>query len=128
MAEETGWFIGWLLEARARARLLKAFPQRYERLVADHVTLDAHAPADAAAPGSEPAQVVGEADDGDGLQALLVSLGGTTDRPDGGTYHITWSLGPGREPVESNQVIAERGWRATPPIAIDLRPVRRPTP
>ena len=28
---------------------------------------------------------------------MVVELDGTTDRPDGSTYHITWSLGPGRK-------------------------------
>jgi hypothetical protein len=42
----------------------------------------------------------------------VVSIGGTTDRPDGSTYHITWSLSPGREARESNDVIAKLGWKA----------------
>src|SRR3546814_9902597 len=50
-------------------------------------------------------------DDGEGLQALIVSIDGSTDRPDGSTYHITWSLdrSRGRKAVQSNDVIAERG-------------------
>jgi hypothetical protein len=36
------------------------------------------------------------ADDKNGLQALLVSVDGETVRPDGGIYHITWSLDPDR--------------------------------
>ena len=35
-----------------------------------------------------------------------------TERPDGSTYHITWSLGPGREARESNDVLREKGWQA----------------
>jgi len=38
------------------------------------------------------------------------STGDSTRRLDGSTYHITWSLGPGRRAVESNDVIRERGW------------------
>ena len=128
MSEAKAWFIGWSLAAPDREKLLAIFGQRYERLDADHVTLAADAPDEASAPSFVTAQVVGEADDGGGLQALVVSIDGMTDRPDGGTYHITWSLSPGREPVESNRVITEHGWRATPPIAIDLRPVKRPMP
>ena len=37
-----------------------------------------------------------------------IELDGTTDRPDGSTYHITWSLGPGREAHESNDVLRDR--------------------
>jgi hypothetical protein len=41
---------------------------------------------------------------------MVVEIGGTSRRPGGGTYHITWSLGPGREARESNDVIAAHGW------------------
>jgi hypothetical protein len=54
--------------------------------------------------------VVGVADDGVGVQALVVEIGGTLRRPDGSTYHITWSLGRGRRAVESNDVIRDCGW------------------
>jgi hypothetical protein len=119
------WFVGWRLEAAARDALMQAFGQRYARLVADHVTLDAHATTEAALPQERGGDVVGEADDGHGVQALVVRIGGTTDRPGGGTYHITWSLEPGRSAVESNDVIARVGWRSTPEIAVALTPVRR---
>ena len=46
-----------------------------------------------------------------------------TDRPDGSTYHITWSLADGRKPQQSNQVLKERGWAAlADPIPIRLHP------
>jgi hypothetical protein len=58
------------------------------------------------------ATVIGQADDGAGVQALVVALNGGSDRWDGSTYHITWSLEPGRKAVESNDVIAAPGWQA----------------
>ena len=58
--------------------------------------------------------MVGVADDGAGVQALVVEIGGTTRRPDGSAFHIAWSLGAGRKAAESNDVIRERGWAATP--------------
>jgi hypothetical protein len=57
------------------------------------------------------ARIVGRADDGKSLECLVVQIDGTTDRPDGSTYHITWSLGPGRKAKESNDVLRDRGWR-----------------
>jgi hypothetical protein len=68
------------------------------------------------------AEVVGAADDQAGVQALVVRLDGSTDRPDGSTWHITWSLGPGRRAVESNAVIGEHGWTPLPepvPVALE---------
>ncbi len=56
--------------------------------------------------------MVGVADDGAGVQALVVEIGGSTRRPDGSSYHIAWSLGAGRKAAESNDVIRVRGWTA----------------
>jgi hypothetical protein len=68
---------------------------------------------------------VGRADDGRSLQCLVVEIDGTTDRPDGSTYHITWSLGPRRRAKESNDVLRELGWhRLDRPIAIRLEPAK----
>ena len=40
-------------------------------------------------------------------------------------YHITWSLGPGREPVESNDVLRDRGWKhIETPIPLELEPAK----
>src|SRR3954467_12450098 len=101
-------FIGWALDRGQREALLKRFPPRYAEADADHVTLKF---GDAAArlPTETGGEIVGEADDGAGVQAMVVRIGGTTDRPDGSTYHITWSLASGRKAKESNDVIAARG-------------------
>jgi hypothetical protein len=54
---------------------------------------------------------------------MVVRIGGTTDRPDGSTYHVTWSLEPGRQAKESNEVIRTQGWTAFPqPIPLSLKP------
>lgn len=101
--------IGWLVDEHQRVELLQQFPPLYRQVVAHHVTL-ASGSADAL-PEPQVGEIVGIADDGSGVQALVVRIGGSTDRPDGGTYHITWSLNEGREARESNDVIAARGWR-----------------
>jgi len=106
-----GTVTGWKLESDERASLLERFPPRYENVVADHVTLRTGATAETPLPREVGAEIVGQADDGDSLECLVVSIDGTTDRPDGSTYHITWSLGPGRRARESNDVLRELGWR-----------------
>jgi hypothetical protein len=100
---------GWTIDRHERDDLLRRFPPRYGRIDADHVTYGRAPLADL--PEHERAELIGRADDGAGVEAMVVSLGGSPERPTGGTYHITWSLGPGREPVESNAVIAAHGWR-----------------
>jgi len=116
--------VGWLLSEKDRKRLLDLIPPRYPDVVADHVTFDTGA----AHPPQRPAEsrIIGEADDGAGVQAVVVEIDGVRERPDGGAYHITWSLdrGQGREPVESNDVIRDKGWKGVAAQAIRLEPAR----
>lgn len=119
--------IGWKLDPDQRAELLRQFPPRYRNPLADHVTLRPNVSRDAPLPDRADAEIVGRADDGKGVEAMVVRLGGTTDRPDGSTYHITWSLEDGRRARESNDVIAEHGWTALDlPMPIILKPARWP--
>ena len=104
--------VGRLLHPEDRDRLLAAIPPAYPRVVAHHVTLKAGVRPDFPLPVGTKGLVVGVADDGAGVQALVVEIGGTSRRSDGSTYHVTWSLAPGREAVESNDAIRERGWTA----------------
>ena len=105
--------LGRLLHPDDRERLLAAFPPAYPKVVARQVALEGAEPPDFPFPGEAEGLVVGVADDGAGVQALVVEIGGTTRRPDGSAFHITWSLGARRRAVESNDVIRERGWTAT---------------
>lgn len=108
---ETTPILGWRVAAEDRAALLARFPPRYARTVADHVTFGR---ADEAPPmpQASSARVIGRADDGAGVEALVVEVAGTSARWDGSRYHMTWSLEPGREAIESNDVIARLGWEA----------------
>jgi hypothetical protein len=118
--------IGWKLDREQRKELLQQFPPRFVEPVADHVTL-CRASDDAALPDECEAEIVGRVDDGRGVEAMVVRLGGTTDRPDGSTYHITWSLEPGREAVESNAVLRQCRWEMFDlPMPVRLRPARFP--
>ena len=120
-----GTVTGWKLPGDERERLLQRFPPQYANVIADHVTLRVGATPETPLPRKASAQVVGRTDDGDSLEALVVELDGTTDRPDGSTYHITWSLGPGRKARESNDVLRDRGWEPlSAPMPIDLEPAR----
>ena len=113
--------IGWLVDEAQRVELLQQFPPAYSEIVAHHVTL-ASGSADPL-PDPQIGDIVGIADDGSGVQALVVRISGTTDRPGGGTYHITWSLAEGRAARESNDVIAASGWRAIDlPEPVTLHP------
>ena len=120
-----GTVTGWKLPREEREMLLERFPPKYENVVADHVTLRVGATPQTPLPPKPEASVVGRADDGDSLECLVVRLDGTTDRPDGSTYHITWSLGDDRKARESNDVLRDRGWtKISDPIPLELEPAR----
>jgi hypothetical protein len=118
---------GWKLAREDREKLLQQFPSRYGNTIADHVTFHVGGGPDTPLPPHVEAEVVGQADDGKSLECLVTSIDGSTDRPDGSTYHITWSLGPGRRAKESNDVLRDRGWNPIEtPIPIHLEPARWP--
>jgi hypothetical protein len=121
-----GTVTGWKLPQVERELLLRQFPAKYETVVADHVTLRVGAKPQTPLPKKpDSARVIGRADDGKSLECLVVELDGTTDRPDGSTYHITWSLGAGRRARESNDVLRDQGWEhIETPIPVELEPAR----
>jgi hypothetical protein len=119
--------IGWKLDREQRKELLQQFPPRYRNVDADHVTLRTKAAGDSLLPEERLGEIVGRVDDGKGVEAMVVAIAGTTDRPDGSVYHITWSLEPGRQAQESNDVLAAREWTAFDlPMPVRLEPSRWP--
>ncbi len=57
----------------------------------------------------------------------MVTIDGTADRPDGSTFHITWSLdkSKGRSARESNDLLKERGWTTfEQPVPVKVEPAR----
>jgi hypothetical protein len=119
-----GSVIGWKLDRSKRAQLLERFPPRYDEAVADHVTLETHAESKPLPPPVR-AEILGRADDGEGVEAMVFALDGSTDRPDGSSFHITWSLGRGRRARESNDVIRDHGWQAFDQgIPVTISPAR----
>jgi hypothetical protein len=93
-------------------------------VVAHHVTLATDA-ARRPLPAPVRAAIIGRADDDQGVEAMVVAIDGDSARPDGSTFHITWSLGPGRRARESNDVIRQGNWLAfDDEIPITLTPAR----
>ena len=121
-----GTVIGWKLDRAQRDELLQQHPPRYGNPVADHVTLETDAAAKPL-PREVTAAIVGRTDDERGVEALVVTIDGTVDRPDGSTYHITWSLAEGREAIESNDALRSAEWTMFDlPMPVKLKPARWP--
>jgi len=99
-----------VLDSKSRRELQKKFPPKYPDFIGHHVTLKFGVPKDTPKP-KQPAtiEVVGYKDDGKGVEALVVAVNGKSERPDGSTYHITWSIdrSAGRKPVDSNKILKD---------------------
>lgn len=115
--------VGWKLDGEQRSWLLNLFSSAYSDVIADHVTLSS-GPDKKRPPKDTNAEIVGQVDDGAGVQAFVVKIDGTTNRPDGSTYHITWSIdrAKGRKARDSNDVIRTLGWQELEqPMPITLK-------
>ena len=113
---------GWKLDRTQRDELLRDHPPKYANVVAEHITL---AIGDHPTPADIKAAIVGRADDESGVEAMVVTVDGTVVRPDGATFHITWSLAEGRRARDSNDVLKERGWKELDhPVPITVEPGR----
>jgi hypothetical protein len=114
-------YVAYVLGDPSRNLLAKRFPPKYPEFVGHHITVEFGVPKDASLPFGDTAdiEVVGYTED-DGIEALVVAVNGETKRPDGKTYHITWSLdrSKGRKPVDSNNVVAQRGFTKVSPIVV----------
>lgn len=116
---------GWLLPEDERERLLRLFPPRYPDVVAHHVTHRYGVSPDEPRPDPAQGEIVGPADDGAGVEALVLRVSGSGVRPDGKAYHVTWSLNRanGRRSVESNDVVAAGKWeRLAARVPVRLTP------
>jgi hypothetical protein len=125
-------YTAYLLPEAERERLLKSIKPAYENVIAHHVTYEfGVADSHPLPPAVFRASVYGVANDGEGLQTLVVDINGDGKRPDGKLFHITWSLSEGRKAVESNKLLEQ--WPLLPdksrpktifyyPIPITLEP------
>lgn len=93
-------------------------------MIADHVTFASSVEPERALPTMISGEIIGRVDDGAGIEAMIVRIGDTTDRPDGSTWHITWSLDrqAGPRAVESNDIIARLPWTPIEPMTVTLVP------
>lgn len=130
-------YTAFLLSQETRQALIASFPPAYPQLKADHITYrygsdnfdDLFHP--------EKIEIIGIADDGNGMQALIVKVDGAQYKPDGRPYHITWSLDPAQKapddytekgnyrPVLANDLVA-RILSGTPAPGDSFTPIDPP--
>ncbi len=120
---EGNMYTAYVLTDAAREKLVEKFPPKYEKFIGHHVTIQFGVPKDTQTPDPANIRVIGRADTGDGLEALVVSVDGSQDRPDGKTYHITWSLDPDKyKPVDSNNLVQNARFSLSMPVSIETTP------
>jgi len=116
-------YSAYVLSTPSRERLLGIFPPKYSKLIAHHITVQFGNVTAESIPVKAEVNVIGYADSGDGIEALVVSVDGSSARPDGSLYHITWSLQGDYKPVDSNYIIKKHGFlNLDIPITIDTIP------
>lgn len=116
-----GGYQAFEISGASRSHLAGVFPPKFAEFIGHHITYNRGAKSDQPLPEATTFRVVGYAHDPAGIEALVVEVDGTTVRPDGKTFHITWSLDreAGFKPVNSNDLIARVGYEKLPsPINI----------
>ena len=118
----------YMLSEESRATLAEAYPPQFEKFVGHHVTYNFGASDTDDLPPAGEYYVVGYAYEkerrinGSGIEALVVSIDGTVNRPDGKVYHITWSHGSSYAAKDSNRIV-QAGWkRIDEPVQIYMEP------
>lgn len=106
-------YVGWELPAHEREKLLAMFKPSYPDVIAHHVTWKFGVKQDYPLPTETHGEVIGVADDGDRVQALVVTVGGMVYNENNRIMHITWSLdrSKGAKPHMSNQVIGDSNFK-----------------
>ena len=112
----------FILTESGRADLIQRYPALHPEVVAHHVTHAFGVSVEDEVPDVWEVEVVGHTSNY-GIQALVVKVNGSTERPDGGTYHITLSLdrGKGYAPKHSNDLVA-KGYGDIIPFTINVTP------
>lgn len=116
-------YTAYQLTERSRKKLFLLFPPKYPEFIGHHITVNFGVSADAELPKQTTlVEIVGYIDNGDGVEGFLVEIDGTSDRPSGGKFHITWSIdrSKGYKPVNTNDYISSA--TTIHPIRIDVVP------
>ncbi len=114
-----------VLTDESRSILEDKFPPKYDKFIGHHVTIEFGVPSDTPLPEPASVKLLGKKDSGDGLEVIVVSVNGDVKRPDGGIYHITWSLDPDKyAPKDSNDLLSDTAHRYIMclPLHIDTDP------
>lgn len=122
MKFEKGHYLAFVLSDNARSMLLLSFRPKFSKVYVHHVTVEFRLTQEKLDKilqelGDPKKVVLTGFSRSDHLELATVTLNGKTKRPDGGTYHITYSLDPPKKPVDSNQLLLATGGEAMYPMS-----------
>lgn len=116
-------YTGYELTDAARWELMAHIEPVHPDVIAHHVTHE-YGVYESLPPDTNTVRVIAMASN-DTVQAAIVKVNGTTQRPDGKFYHITISIdrAAGAKPVDSNALIADsKNWVAVDPFNLAVMP------
>lgn len=117
-------YTSYQLTPKSKKHLTERFPPKYSKPIGHHVTYEFGVHSDTPLPHLAEIHVIGYQDNPEGIEALVVSVNGSTVRPDGGVFHITWSLDPSEfKPVHANELVKRKDHKLVLPIRVNANPV-----
>jgi len=114
-------YVAYVLTEESQIKLLNKFPTKYPDVYGHHVTVKYPANMGDSLPKKNAVlKVVGYVDNGEDIEALVVSIDGIVQREDQSMYHITWSLNnKTKKPQDSNKLLHEMQYTVTLPIEFE---------
>lgn len=97
------------IDKESKAMLMKMFPPKYPEEKYDHITVCMGGLYAIPPKPAKKVEVVGIADDGNGIEVLIVKINGSPTRNDGKSWHITASYDSSKLAPASFDVFAKPG-------------------
>ena len=112
-------YLAFVPEPALITRLHQEYPPSFREVAGKHITVQFGVPSDHPLAEAERFAIVGHGTDG-AIEAFVVEVDGSTQRPDGKLYHLTWSYDPAtRKAKDSGAMLAKYGFRRVEPIWFD---------
>ena len=110
----------FVVDGGDRERLAHKFPPKFPDFIGHHITHRFGIRPNGNYGEQMVVHLVGYACNDIGLEAFVVAVNGNTTRPDGKTYHLTWSLDrtKGFKPVDSGGLVEGKWQPIDPPLPI----------
>ena len=97
------------LDKESKSMLMTKFPPKYPEVRYDHITIQMGGLGAKVPDPAQKVEVVGIANDGNGIEAFIVRVNGTPMRQDGRPWHITASFDSSKKAPASFDIFAESG-------------------